>query len=77
MEKLNWCNGRNIKYENFMTKTELMELAFKNLPPRLYAVDKLAVKYNVEIPRTLIKHCVLNPIELAWAGLKLCTYFER
>ena len=53
-----------------MTKAELMELAFKNLPPRQYAVDKLTAKYNVEILRIPIKHYVLNPIELAWAGLK-------
>ena len=46
-----WLTTRNIKYETFMTKAELMELAFKNLPPRQYAVDKLAAKYNVEILR--------------------------
>ena len=53
-----------------MTKAESMELAFKNLPPQQYEGDKIVAKYNVEILRIPIKHCVLNSIELAWAGLK-------
>ncbi|CAF2200357.1 unnamed protein product [Rotaria magnacalcarata] len=53
-----------------MTKAELMEVAFKSLPCRQYAVDNLAGKHDVEILRIPKKHCVLNPIELAWTGLK-------
>ncbi|CAF1104810.1 unnamed protein product [Rotaria magnacalcarata] len=40
------------------------------LPPKEYIVDKVASKYDIEIVRIPIKHCVLNPIELAWSGLK-------
>ena len=28
------------------------------------------MEYDVQIDRLLIKHCLLNPIELAWAQLK-------
>ncbi|CAF3934653.1 unnamed protein product [Rotaria sp. Silwood1] len=35
-----------------------------------YIVDNVASKYNIEVVRIPVKHCVLNPIELAWAGLK-------
>ncbi|CAF2200339.1 unnamed protein product [Rotaria magnacalcarata] len=67
---LDWLTTRNIKYETSMTKAELMEVAFKNLPCRQYAMDNLAGKHYVEILRIPKKHCVLNPIELALAGLK-------
>ena len=65
-----WLTTRKIKYDTFMTKAELLELAFENLPPRQYVVDKVAAEYGVQILRIPIKHCVLNPIELSWAGLK-------
>jgi len=30
----------------------------------------MAARFNVEIIRLPVRHCILNPIELAWAGLK-------
>ncbi|CAF3239909.1 unnamed protein product [Rotaria sp. Silwood2] len=33
-------------------------------------VDEAAQRFNVEILRLPVRHSVLNPIELAWAGLK-------
>jgi len=30
----------------------------------------MAARFQVEIIRLPVRHCVLNPIELAWAGLK-------
>ncbi|CAF2118264.1 unnamed protein product [Rotaria magnacalcarata] len=65
-----WLIARKIKFESYMTKPELIQLAFSNLPPKEFIVDKVANKYNIEIVRIPIKHCVLNPVELAWAGLK-------
>lgn len=47
-----------------------MEVVLKNLPRQLYAADKLAGECDVEILRIPIRHCFLNPIELAQAGLK-------
>ena len=73
MEKsllVEWLTTRKVKYETFMTKAELLELAFKNLPPREYVVDKIAAEYDIQILRIFIKRCVLNPIQLAWASLK-------
>jgi hypothetical protein len=34
----------------------------------------MAARFDVEIIRLPVRHCVLNPIELAWAGLK--AYFR-
>jgi len=33
-------------------------------------VDEAAKQFDVEIVRLPVRHAVLNPIELAWAGLK-------
>ncbi|CAF4738344.1 unnamed protein product [Rotaria sp. Silwood2] len=30
----------------------------------------MAAKFQIEILRLPVRHCVLNPIELAWAGVK-------
>ncbi|CAF3865788.1 unnamed protein product [Rotaria sp. Silwood1] len=65
-----WLTTRKIKYELYMTKAELIQLAFAHLPPKEFLVDKVASKYNIEIVRIPVKHCVLNPIELRWSGLK-------
>jgi len=65
-----WLTKRKIKFETYMTKAELIQLAFSQLPPKQYIVDKIANKYDIEIVRIPVKNCVLNPVELAWAGLK-------
>ncbi|CAF2783812.1 unnamed protein product [Rotaria sp. Silwood2] len=51
-------------------KAELLDIAIKNLPEKRYETDEAVKKYNVDILRLPIKHCLLNPVELAWAGLK-------
>ncbi|CAF2968883.1 unnamed protein product [Rotaria sp. Silwood2] len=66
----NWLDQRNIEYEPVLTKAELLEIAVKFAPPRRYKVDEAAQRFNVEILRLPVKHSALNPIELAWAGLK-------
>jgi hypothetical protein len=40
------------------------------VPPKRYKTNAAAREYDVDIIRLPIKHCVLNPIELAWAQLK-------
>ena len=52
-----------------------MELAFANVPPKRYVTNTIARAFDVEVLRLPIKHCVLNPIELAWAQLK--SYVRR
>ncbi|CAF1149687.1 unnamed protein product [Didymodactylos carnosus] len=47
----------------WMTKAELIELAFTHLSPKEYIADKIASKYDIEIVRIPVKHCVLNPID--------------
>ncbi|CAF1170090.1 unnamed protein product [Rotaria sordida] len=65
-----WLINHNIRVPFKATKAELLMLAFDKLPPKRYLVDEAAKKYNVDILRLPVKHCRLNPIELAWAGLK-------
>ena len=60
-----WLTTEKVKYETFMTKAELLELAFKNLPLREYLVDKIAAKSDIQILRIPTKHCVLNLAEVA------------
>ena len=67
---VDWLTKQNIKFETCMTKFELIQLAFSKLPPKQYIVDKIVNKYDIEIVRIPVKLYVLNPIELAWAGLK-------
>ncbi|CAF4085892.1 unnamed protein product [Rotaria sp. Silwood2] len=65
-----WLVNHKISVPVKATKAELLVLAFDNLPPKRYVVDEVAKKYNVHILRLPVKHCMLNAIELAWAGLK-------
>ena len=67
---VDWLNNRKIKFETYMTKAELIELARVHLPPKEYIVDKVASKYGIEIVRLPLKHCVLNPTEFCWTALK-------
>ncbi|CAF1583685.1 unnamed protein product, partial [Didymodactylos carnosus] len=39
-------------------------------PEKKFKVDEATKEFRVEILRLPIKHCVLNPIKLAWAELK-------
>ncbi|CAF4100217.1 unnamed protein product [Rotaria sp. Silwood1] len=65
-----WLDEHNIKYDVKLKKSELLEIAFANIPPKRYKTNAAANAFNVELIRLPIKHCTLNPIELAWAQLK-------
>jgi len=69
-----WLTGKNIAWDIKMSKAELVELAFANIPTKRYVTNEIARTFDVEILRLPIKHCTLNPIELAWAQLK---YYVR
>ena len=56
----------NIDFNIDLKKSELLQLAFVNLPRKEYKVDLKAKTLDVEISRLAIKHCSLNPIELVW-----------
>ena len=56
----------NIDFNIDLQKSELLQLAFVNLPRKEYKVDLMKAKmFDVEILRLPIKHCSFNPIELA------------
>ena len=65
-----WLINRKISFNLTCTKAELLELAFNNLPAKKYLTDVAAAEYQVEIVRLLIKHCILNPLELCWSQFK-------
>ena len=55
----------NIDFNIDLKKSELLQLAFVNLPRKEYKVDLKAKAFDVEILRLAIKYCSLNSIELA------------
>jgi hypothetical protein len=65
-----WLDEHMLKYDANLKKAELLEIAFSHVPPKRYKTNAAANLFNVELVRLPIKHCVLNPIELAWAQLK-------
>lgn len=65
-----WLDEHKIKFDVSMKKAQLLELSFANVPPKKFKTNEAAAEFNVEILRLPVKHCTLNPIELAWAGLK-------
>ncbi|CAF1031572.1 unnamed protein product [Didymodactylos carnosus] len=67
-EVVQWLDDHKVPYLNLCTKAELLELAVAYAPEKKFKVDE--EEFRVEILRLPIKHCVLNPIELAWAELK-------
>jgi hypothetical protein len=48
---IDWLDRHDLPFSNNMTKAELLELAFDNLPPKRYVVDEVAARHNVQIVR--------------------------
>ncbi|CAF3062741.1 unnamed protein product [Rotaria socialis] len=67
---IEWPDLHKLTYPNRAAKAELLSIAFENAPEKKYVVDEAALIYGVRILRLPVKHCSLNPIELAWAGMK-------
>ena len=65
-----WLEEYGIIYDTKLKKAELLEIAPSNVSPKRYKTNVVANVSNVELVRLLIKHCIFNPIELAWAQLK-------
>lgn len=48
---IDWLDRHDLLFSDNMTKAELLELAFDNLPPKRYVVDEVAARHNVQILR--------------------------
>lgn len=48
---VNWLDKQELPFTNSMTKAELLEIAFDNLPLKRYIVDEVAAKNDVQILR--------------------------
>lgn len=48
---IDWLDRHDLPSSDKMTKAELLELAFDNLPPKRYVVDEVAARHNVQILR--------------------------
>ena len=48
---IDWLHRHDLRFSENMTKAELLELAFDNLPPKRYVVDEVAARHNVQILR--------------------------
>ncbi|CAF1244573.1 unnamed protein product [Didymodactylos carnosus] len=65
-----WLNDHQVPYLAIYTKAELLKLADAYAPKKVFKTDVAAAKFDVDILRLPVRHCVLNPIELAWAEMK-------
>ncbi|CAF1635986.1 unnamed protein product, partial [Didymodactylos carnosus] len=65
-----WLESRDIAFTLPCSKAELLELAFSNVPKKKYVVDEAARVFDIKILRLPVKHCCLNPIEIAWSNMK-------
>jgi hypothetical protein len=61
-----WLREHRIDFDDNLKKSELLQLAFSNLPSKEFKVDVVAKQFDVEILRLPVKHCSLNPVEYAW-----------
>lgn len=48
---IDWLDRHDLPFSNNMTKAELLEVAFDNLPPKRYVVDEVAARHDVKILR--------------------------
>jgi hypothetical protein len=48
---INWLEKHDLPFADNMTKAELLEVAFDNLPSKRYVVDEVATKNDVQILR--------------------------
>ena len=65
-----WLEEHGIIYDTKLKKDELLEIVSANVPPKCYKTNAVTNVSNIELVCLLIKHCVLNSIELAWAQVK-------
>ena len=61
-----WLDQHHVNYDLNMKKSNLLQVAFENLPKKKFKVDVTANGFDVDILRLLVRHCSLNPIQLAW-----------
>ena len=65
-----WLTKQQIEFQDYMLKSELLEIAGRHRLAPVYETDVLAESYGHRILRLPVRHCELNPIELIQAQLK-------
>lgn len=65
-ELYNWLREKNVDFPAHFLKAELLQLAKKNTPPKVYVVDALANEYGHKVLRLPPYHCQYNAIEMVW-----------
>lgn len=66
-----WLVSKNIAFEDDALKVQLVAIAKQHRDNfKMYVVDELAKRYNIQILRQPPYHCELNPIELIWSQIK-------
>ncbi|CAF4145912.1 unnamed protein product [Rotaria sp. Silwood2] len=67
---IEWLQNHDIEFDPTLKKSELLEIASENKPRKKHKIDEVAQEFDVQIVRLPVRHCSLNPMELAWAALK-------
>ncbi|KAL4123323.1 hypothetical protein QTP88_015520 [Uroleucon formosanum] len=72
---LEWLNSRGITFDRPMLKAQLLTKVLTKPRTKSYVIDNLAKDAGHTVFRLPPYHCEFNPIELAWAMVKM--YVKR
>ncbi|XP_050506224.1 uncharacterized protein LOC126884326 [Diabrotica virgifera virgifera] len=67
---IEWLTNRHISCSISMMKFELMDILKKNLPDKVFKLDRLALQYAHRVLRLPPYHCQFNPIDNVWSDCK-------
>ena len=66
-----WLDQHHISYSDRDIKKTLLEKVKQHRPTPIYLTDKAAHEHGHTVLHLPVPHCELNPIELAWASVKV------
>ncbi|CAF1277591.1 unnamed protein product, partial [Didymodactylos carnosus] len=65
-----WLTKHKIHFADNLKNSELLESIYQDALAKFYKSYQVASVYDIEILRLPVRHSTLNPIELAWSGMK-------
>ena len=69
-EMQEWLDKHGIRYDSSDLKVDLFSKIVAAQPKTIYLTDKEAEDKGHEVVHSLVAHCELNLIDLAWAQVK-------
>ena len=59
-----WLIYHSVPFLDQYSKSELLELSYAYAPEKKYIVDETAKKFDIEILRLPVRHCILSTSKL-------------